>query len=443
MVDLMDAKELKEDNKISVSLLPNEYLTIDYEAAQKRIDACESEEELYEVLEAYKYRDYKYLDDYILDIDKSLDICGKIGGVCYNKEGFDALLHEPVTRTQNRIKATIENGHHSVYDHIYISFNMRNIPKLLAMVFNNEKQYTTSEKSARYTKVASQSNASISPLEAELYDKWVDIFKVKIKETYPNELEDRKVSKLAMENARYLVTSFMPTTFIYTTSLRQINILAAFMEEYIENAKDPFEKKLAESMTEVYNELVRLNVLDPRLMTNYKQRSFSLFGKDFDKKEEYFGDVYQMKYDSSIACLAQAQRHRTLDYQMERYNDERKFFIPPIIEKDPLLRKEWLLDMEKVAGVTPQGEKVKVVESGKYEDFKLKLKERLCTAAQLEINDLTRDNLLRYRDALVAKNYYLKDDIQKYTKGARCTFPDFTCTEDCHFKEGKTLTRKI
>ena len=44
MVDVNDAKELKEDNKISVSLLPNEYLTIDYEAAQKRIDACESEE---------------------------------------------------------------------------------------------------------------------------------------------------------------------------------------------------------------------------------------------------------------------------------------------------------------------------------------------------------------------------------------------------------------
>ena len=64
------------------------------------------------------------LEDYVLDIDKALDVCGKIGGVCYNKEGFDALLHEDTTKTQKRIKMTIENGHHSVYDHIYIGFNI-------------------------------------------------------------------------------------------------------------------------------------------------------------------------------------------------------------------------------------------------------------------------------------------------------------------------------
>lgn len=457
MVDLMDAKELKEDNKISVSLLPNEYLTVDYKAAQKRLEACETEQELYEVLEAYKYRDYDLLDDYILDIDTALDICGKIGGVCYNKEGFDALLHEAPEKTQRRITATIENGHHSVYDHIYISFNMRNIPKLLAMVFNNEKQYTTSEKSARYTEVASQSNASISPLEAELYHKWVDIFKIKIKETHKGSpyYDDKRIEKLAMENARYLVSVFMPTTFIYTTSLRQINLLAAFMNRYIDEtyakyevmpngeAKNSFELKLADAMTEVYNELVRLNVLDPRLMTNYKNRKFCLFGENYDKKEEYFGDVYQIKYDTSYASLAQAQRHRTLDYSMERYTDERRFFVPPILNNEPLLVNEWLHDMEKVANISPQGEKVKVVESGKYEDFKLKLMERLCTAAQLEINDMTRKNLLRYRDELVKKNYYLKDDIELYTKGARCTFPGFTCTEDCHVPAGKTLKRTI
>ena len=446
MVDLMDAKELKEDNKISVSLLPNEYLTIDYEAAQKRLAGCSSKEEFMEVLDSYKYRDWDLLEDYVLDIDKALDVCGKIGGVCYNKEGFDALLHEDTTKTQRRIKMTIENGHHSVYDHIYIGFNMRNIPKLLAMMFNNEKQYTTSEKSARYTEVASQHNASVSPIEAELYHKWVDIFKIKIKESPKCQCQyydDKRIEKLAMENARYLVSSFMPTTFIYTTSLRQINILAAFMKRYIYEAKEPYEIKLAEAMVDVYCELDRLNVLDPRLMTNFKDREFSLFSKNFDKKEEYFGDVYQMKYDASFACVAQSQRHRTLDYEIERYTDERKFFVPPIIKDDPLLAKEWMLDMEKVASVVPQGEKVKVVEAGTYKDFKLKLKERLCTAAQLEINDLTRENLLRYRDALVERDYYLKDDIEKYTKGARCTFPDFTCTEDCHNPEGKTLRRVI
>ena len=37
----------------------------------------------------------------------------------------------------------------------------------------------------------------------------------------------------------------------------------------------------------------------------------------------------------------------------------------------------------------------------------------------------------------------LAEDIKNYTKGARCTFKDFTCTADCGFAEGKTLKRLI
>ena len=40
-------------------------------------------------------------------------------------------------------------------------------------------------------------------------------------------------------------------------------------------------------------------------------------------------------------------------------------------------------------------------------------------------------------------NHPLKDDIVKYSKGARCTFPGFKCSSPCGFKEGITLTRKI
>ena len=439
-----------EDNKISISLLPNEYLMIDKAAIVKKIKdaSCKDDvsvediEYLARVLSGVQVSGE--LDDYIFDLDRALDICGKIGGVCYNPEGFDKLYHEDPEKTQKRIDMTINNGHHSVYDHIFISFNMRNIPKILAMVLNNEKQYTTSEKSARYTKVASQSGASITKEEQELYNKWVDIFKIKIKEKYGYQFNDRKIEKLAQENARYLVTVFMPTTFIYTTSLRQINNLAAFMKDYIANANqnDKFQVRLADSMKEVLHELSRVNVLDSRLMTNNKERKFSLFGKDLANKNEYFGDVYSTNYKASFAELAQAQRHRTLDYQMERL-DDKEFFVPPIIEDDDLLSQEWLRDIKSVSGLAPQGEKVLVNESGKYDDFKLKLKERLCSAAQLEINNQTKETLTKYRDALVAANHPLKDDIEKYTHGARCTFPDFTCTEDCHFAEGKRLIRKI
>ena len=83
--------------------------------------------------------------------DEAIKLSGKIAGVCYDPEGFDHLENEPESKTMRRIDMTLNNGHHSVYDHIMISFNLQNLPKILAMVLNNEHQYTTSEKSARYT----------------------------------------------------------------------------------------------------------------------------------------------------------------------------------------------------------------------------------------------------------------------------------------------------
>ena len=92
-------------------------------------------------------------DDGTFDKEKAINLSGKIAGVCYDREGFNHLVNEPAEKTNRRIDMTLNNGHHSVYDHINISFNLQNVPKMLAMVLNNEHQYTTSEKSARYTPV--------------------------------------------------------------------------------------------------------------------------------------------------------------------------------------------------------------------------------------------------------------------------------------------------
>jgi hypothetical protein len=179
-------------------------------------------------------------------------------------------------------------------------------------------------------------------------------------------------------------------------------------------------------------------------MRNEKHRSLLLFGKNIDKKEVYFGDVYSTKYDGSFAQLAQAQRHRSLRYQMEMYpEDEKKFYVPEIIANDKSLSEEWLGDINSVKQVNPQGEQVKIFESGCYEDFILKSKERLCSAAQLEIMKQTLLTMKEYEKALTAKDHYLAEDIQKYMHGARCTFPDFDCTQCCNFNEGITLQRKI
>lgn len=383
-------------------------------------------------------------EDGTFNKEEAIKLSGKIAGVCYDKEGFAHLENEPEEKTMRRVDMTLNNGHHSVYDHINISFNLQNVPKILAMVLNNEGQYTTSEKSARYTPVVRQEGSIITDSEEKLYNKWIEIFKLKIKSQYGDIYNDSKIQKLAQENARYLVTVFMPTQMIYTTSLRQINYLASWMQEYIDNAnmQDYFERTLATSMYDLMNELHDLNVLEDGLMKNEKSRGLSLFTNTIEYREEIFSDIYSTKYKGSFAQLAQAQRHRTIDYQMQFLNNP-EYFVPPIIADDAMLVEEWLGDINVVKEVRPQGELVMIHETGTYDNFILKCKERLCSAAQLEIMQQTKDTMCKYNMALEKSKHPLAETIKRYTCGARCTFPDFKCSSDCKFKEGKILIRKI
>ena len=378
-----------------------------------------------------------------LDLEKCLMLSGKFAGVCYDLEGYNKLKDESEEKTKKRITLTKDNGHHSVYDHIYMSLNITNIPKILAMVLNNEKEYTTSEKSARYTPIKVSDDSIISKKEIELYEKWLKIFEFKIKEVYKEVFSDSKITKLAQENARYLITVFMPTTMIYTTSLRQINYIVSWFKKYIkEHANNDFSCKLSKYMQEFIDELEKLNILDDGLLKNEKNRSISLFGSNLKDKEEYFGDVYATVYEGSFAMLAQAQRHRTIDYKIE-INDDNKFFIPPILLDDNTLKNEWLKDIKSVKGVYPCGQLITIFERGTYENFILKCKERLCSCAQLEIMNQTKNTLHKYSVALEKNNNPLKDDIKSYLKGARCTFKDFVCYNKCNFKDGINLKNKI
>lgn len=379
--------------------------------------------------------------DGIFDKDTALTLGGRIAGVCYDKEGYDNLLKEPLNKTQKRIEITLNNGHHSVYDHVNIRFNIQNIPKILAMVINNEKQYSTSEKSGRYTPVVRSENSTISETEEYLYDKWKNLLAIEIKERYP-EFNEGKINKLAQENARYMVSVFVPAQMIYTTSLRQINNIAALFEKYIGDHKnDYFENRLSFAMSEMLVELLKLNVLEPALMANEKARSLSLFKKQ-KEEDEIYRNIYSTNYDASFTQLAQAHRHRTLDYSMYR-KETKTYYIPPIIRENEVLSNAWLNDLQLVEDLVPQAEMVRVNETGKYEDFILKAKERLCTHAQLEIAMQTKETLEKYKEALIEADHYLKNDIFKYDKGARCTFPDYKCPSDCGFVEGKRLVRKI
>ena len=380
-------------------------------------------------------------DDGTFDKNGALHLSGQIGGICYSKDGFDSLKVEDSSKTERRIKATLSGGHHSVYDHILLNLDIQNIPKMLAIVLNNEKQYTTSEKSLRYTEVKRTKEGNVTLEEEELYNKWMHIFESVIKEKYGYIYSDKKIKKLAQENARYLISVFTKTEMIYSATLRQLNYLASWINNYISSPKGlQIDKDLLISMKEFLEELDRLNILVPELMTNDKNRKLSLFGDNLKDKKPYFGDVYSTTYFGSLAQFGQIQRHRTLNYSLE-FLPLKQYYIPEIILDDKRLTEMWLSDISKLKGLTLQGEMVLINERGTYENFILKCKERLCAEVQLETMRQTKKTLEEYRDNLT--DDVLINDIQKYTKGARCTFPDYTCSSDCHFNEGKTLVRKI
>ena len=92
--------------------------------------------------------------DEINDKELFTKLGGKLAGICYMPSNFEALDHEDAQKTLKRANTTKSSGHHSVFEHSYITLYLEDVPKLFAMLLNNERAYTTSEKSARYTKMS-------------------------------------------------------------------------------------------------------------------------------------------------------------------------------------------------------------------------------------------------------------------------------------------------
>lgn len=386
------------------------------------------------------------------DLKSALLLSGKIGGMCYLQGDFASIENEEEEKTIRRIVNTIDNKHHSVYDHLYVNLEIEGLPKIIAMILNNEKMYTTSEKSARYTHI--NKDTGVSEREIVLYDKWNDILTTEITKVYGADFDEKRIKKLAQENARYMVSIFMPTKMAYSTSLRQVNYLYHWFNNYISKAKTDIEIKIANYLKKFNIELenrkliikdlkdVFTSVNSGIILSDGKNRGLSLFADNFNNEEEIYSNVYNIIYEGSAAYLAQAQRHRTINYQMILENTH-KFYIPEIIKDNCDLVDEWNKDMESVSDLYPQGMLFKIKESGSYDMFVLKCKERLCTFAQLEINNLTKVNLDKYASVLESKNHPLKNDIKTYLKGARCTFLNYKCSSPCNFIEGIRLLRKI
>ena len=356
---------------------------------------------------------------------------GKMAGICYMKGDFEKINSEKIEDTDKRIARTLTGGHHSVYDHSKITFYFENTPKLFAMLLNNEKMYTTSEKSARYTEM------KLEGLEEELFNKWKEKLIPIITEKYGHlkYFSAFRIDKLANENARYFTSVMTPTCFAHTISLRQLNYYVAWMQGF-RNETNPLYQMLIPTADEFCSKIEAMGLLDPQLMNDGKGRSFSLIGKRV--REEQFGENYSVNYHGSFAMLAQAQRHRTLDYEITPTDERPKFFVPQFLV--PELADEWLEDMHRVAEIVPQGQLLYINERGTYENLILKAKERLCTSAQLEVMQNTNDTIKKI--IVNTNNIYVRHDLKKIVNIARCG-SGFKCEQPCMFKQGIDLTRDI
>lgn len=368
---------------------------------------------------------------YFLPKEEAVDFSGKSAGICYLPDTVEALFNEAPEKTLKRSNGNIKSGHHSVFGHVTYNLCLEQIPKILAMILNNERIYNTSEKSARYTLMEP------SPQEKELYEKWILRFKARILSEYPN-FNEKRAQKLAQENARYLIGVFTPATVMeYTVSFRQLNYIIYWAKEYIEKGEDdPFSLKLKEVFWDFLKAMPDLEV--EGLNTGVKNRSFSMFAKR-NRKEE-FGENYSISYLASFAQLAQAHRHRTLKYEMTLL-DQPQYYVPPII-RETELEKEWLKDISSLEEFFPQGMLVKVNERGSIEDFVLKCMERLCGAVQLETMGQTEKTMAKYIEA-VKDDPELYNYLLPYSKGPRCTFPGWKCVSPCIFGGKNAMHRKI
>ena len=166
-----------------------------------------------------------------------------------------------------------------MFGHPHYNLLLEGVPKILAMILNNEKVYNTSEKSARYTVMQPSDD------EKELYEKWIEKYQKIISDKYP-EFDEKKIKKLAQENARYLISVFTPATVMeYTTNFCQLNYIIHFCENYIkdENKNSKFDIKLKKVFEEFLSQLPNIKV--EGLDADLKNREFSFFAKKEKEKK--------------------------------------------------------------------------------------------------------------------------------------------------------------
>jgi len=323
---------------------------------------------------------------------------------CYTEKGWSELLDESFM--PGLVKTLIDRGHHSPFDHFAINMDFDRLPKVLAMVFNNQGVYTTSEKSARYTKM------KISDHQLGLYNKWDNWFLNEISDRFPESEFPRlfkkgsdgksTAGKLSQENARYMTSVFTPTSMTHSVSWRQANILYHGFKDFIaenEGSSDKFKANVADSMKDYVGSPDVKKWIIKEAQVRMKGGIPLRFLRDGEVEEHFGEDVYSTNYNASFASLAQLHRHRLATYDIS--NGWQKglplgAYVPRLIEAAGKVA-EWKKDLGAVGDYDfPQAQLLRVGERGMREQLPAKTLERECGLAQLETARVVGSLLEKY-----------------------------------------------
>ncbi len=403
-----------------------------------------------------------------VDLKKAFMYAGTKAAWCYKPsnaipETIRAMSDEDLVRMGID---TFVNDHGTPSEHYEVSVEFTGIPKLMCMILNNEHQYTSDERSLRYTKV--KPSEYISDLEVDLYDKWYRIFTEVLWGKYSDfflnsakgdEVNARKAAgKIAQENARGFVSVLTPTSIAYTAPWYQWQKLYRMLEYMVahptcelEKLAVPYAKELMQGLVDcrvvvstkdaiqLYPPLLE-QVKDNReiLYRNNKHIKLSLFAVDnpfsgIDKPNK-FETAINYNTRLSFASAAHLFRHRTSDGEI-REPEEFSFVTPEFIKGTPY-EVEYAQDMVRVRLLYPVGQMMDVnIVSSIRKIIHFMGKERACERAQWETADFYMNEFVpAIIKGLEGKPEYDKerDMLTKlYLYRCRCGAPDYDCPNPC------------
>lgn len=404
-----------------------------------------------------------------VDVETSIKkIGGLAAGICYSsKPFFETLFKEDLSKSASRYDRVVATGH-NIGNHTYVTVVIEGISKMMAMILNSFTFYNTSERSGRYTQMG----------DSPLYNKWKEIFINRINEEYPDMNDPSRVSKLAMENARYVLPIFQnTTTMAYTTGTMELNYICRWFERFVEEhefdrssgiefttpaLKAYFYHNLFSEMKNFISGIKRLGIyLDEPGHKDNKDREL-LFFEDINTYRNPGKPVYELQGRSyniedimSFPAFADLLRHRTYDSTiigMKNLFGENQIYVPKII-RGTEYESAWLQDLGNLSYI-PQAQLITIRETGRIDKFVLKAKERLCSRVQLEVLDSTKIATEMLGDQIFYGNSdrdtsYNKDVFLpiynpiKCSAVTKCQSLSCGCKEPCSFGASNCFNRKI